>query len=116
MNPNVPTGNDSETVRQYFQYLYAHYLSGITQQYYIHWDVIAFVILWIFILVAGFYAYTRWQRYTRASKEPYPVETYNGYIQEGNGPVGLFLRLFFIGMGLWLLATTLHDLLRGQIY
>ena len=116
MNQNVPTGNTGEIVRNYYDYLYAHYLNGITQQFYIHWDVIAWVALWIFILAGAFFAYTRWQRYTRSRSEPYPVETYNGYIQEGNGPVGVFLKVFFVGMFLWLLVTTLHDLILGQIY
>lgn len=116
MDQNVPTGHDSETVRRYFEYLYTHYLNGITQQYYIHWDTIGWVVLWIFILAAALFAYSRWQRYTRTTREPYPVETYNGYIQEGNGPVGLFLKLFFAGMVIWLVTTTLLNLIRGQIY
>lgn len=116
MNRDVPTGNSGEVVRQYYDYLYSHYLQGITQNYFIHWDVLAWVVLWLIVLAGSFYAFTRWQRRTRAPQEPYPVETYNGYIQEGNGPVGLFLTIFFAGMVLWLLVTTVLDLVRGQIY
>lgn len=116
MNPDVPTGNSGEAVRQYFDYLYSHYLSQITQNYYIHWDTLLLVLLWIFVLAAGFYAYTRWQRATREPEEPYPVESYNGYIEESNGPVGTFLKLFFIGMFIWLVIHTVMDLIHGQIY
>ncbi len=116
MNPNVPTGNTTEAVRQYFNYLFQHYLSRINQNYYIHWDTLLWVALWLFILSAGFFAYTRWQRTTRGEKEPYPVESYNGYIQEENGPVGIFLTLFFIAMFVWVLAMTISNLMVGQIY
>lgn len=116
MNPEVPTGQTGEIVRQYYDYLYSHYLQQISQNYYIHWDTLLWVLLWVFALTAAFYAYTRWQRYTRAHDEPYPVESYNGYIEENNGPVGTFLKLFFIGMFIWLVILTILDLTRGQIY
>ncbi|MEZ4664029.1 MAG: hypothetical protein R2911_41375 [Caldilineaceae bacterium] len=113
---DVPTGNTSETVRQYYDHLYNHYLNTLTQNYYIHWGTLGWVLLWVVILAGGFYAFTRWQRRTRQANEPYPVESYNGYIQESNGPVGPFLTIFFIGMVIWLLITTVLDLTRGQIY
>ncbi|MGW8318617.1 MAG: hypothetical protein ACWGPS_05170 [Candidatus Promineifilaceae bacterium] len=114
--PEVPTGNTVEIVRRYYEYLYTHYLSKIAQNYTIHWDVILWVLFWLFVMAAGFFAYTRWQRTTRAKDEPYPTESYNGYIQEGNGPVGTFLILFFIGMFLVLVGITISNLLYGQVY
>ena len=116
MNNDVPTGNSGDVVRQYYDYLYSHYLQNLTQNYVIHWDVLAWFLLWLIILGGGLYAVTRWQRRTRAPEEPYPVETYNGYIQEGNGPVGIFLKVFFGTMFIWLLVTTILNLVRGQIY
>jgi hypothetical protein len=114
--PQVPTGDTTQIVQQYYNYLYAHFLGRLTQNYYIHWDTLLWVALWIFILVGGFFAYTRYQRTTRADKEPYAVESYNGYIQETNGPVGTFLTLFYIAMFIWLVAMTVSNLLVGQIY
>jgi hypothetical protein len=117
MSPDdVPTGDSGDIIRQYYDYLYNHYLSQITQKYYIHWDTLLWVLLWIFILAAFFYAYTRWQRTTHQPKEPYPVESYNGYIEEGNGPVGTFLKLFYIGIFIFLVIMTVLNLLNGQIY
>lgn len=116
MNQNVPTGNTGEVVRQYFDHLYSHYLQGIRQTDVIHWDTLGWFLLWFVILSGLLYAYTRWQRSTHAPKEPYPVESYNGYIQEGNGPVGRFLTLFFAIMVIWLVITTIISLTRGQIY
>ncbi|OGC76670.1 MAG: hypothetical protein A2Z27_04880 [candidate division Zixibacteria bacterium RBG_16_50_21] len=116
MNPEVPTGSTSEIVQQYFNYLYQYWLSKTSQNYYIHWDTLAWVALWIFVLTAGFYAYTRWQRYAHEPKEPYPVESYNGYIQETNGPVGPFLNLFFGAVFIWLVVMTILNLINGQLY
>jgi hypothetical protein len=116
MNPDIPTGDSGEIVRQYYDYLYSHYLGQIAQQTGIQEDTLLWVLLWVFVLTALFYAYTRWQRTTHEPKEPYPVESYNGYIEESNGPVGTFLKLFFAGMFIWLVITTILSLLHGQIY
>ena len=112
----VPTGNTSDTVRQYYDSLYSHYLDQVVQNYYSHWGTLVWVLFWVVLLAGGFYAYTRWQRTTRMPREPYPVESYDGHIQESNGPVGSFLTLFFIGVVIWLLITTVLNLLYGQIY
>ena len=116
MNPDIPTGNSDQAVQQYFNHLYSYYLDRMQQNYYIHWDILFGVAFWIVILVAFFFFYTRWQRNTSHRKEPYPVESYNGYIQETNGPVGRFLTVFFIGMFIWILAVTILNLVNGQIY
>ncbi len=117
MTPNVPSGNTSEIVQQYYDYLYRIWLDRIGgQNFTIRVDVLAWVALWIFVMAAFFFVYTRWQRRTKADKEPYPVESYNGYIQESNGPVGSFLTLFYIGMFIWLVVMTVLNLVNGQIY
>ena len=81
MNPDIPTGNSDQAVQQYFNHLYSYYLDRMQQNYYIHWDILFGVAFWIVVLVAFFFFYTRWQRNTSHRKEPYPVESYNGYIQ-----------------------------------
>jgi hypothetical protein len=117
MNPQIPTGNSSEVVQRYYDYLYQIWMNRFGgQNLQLNWEIFMWVALWLFVLVAGFYAYSRWQRHTRTDEEPYPVESYNGYIQEANGPVGKFLTLFYIGMFLWLLSMTILNLVNGQIY
>ncbi|GIV78031.1 MAG: hypothetical protein KatS3mg050_2425 [Litorilinea sp.] len=116
MNPQVPTGHSSEVIRDYYNYMYSYWLDKLDQTYFIHWDTLGWVLLWLFVLAAGFYAYARWQKTTHADQEPYPVETYNGYIQETNGPVGAFLTLFFIGMIIWLVTMTILNIQNGQLY
>lgn len=113
---DVPTGDDSSTISDYYDHLYDHYVSQITQTF----DINPITLLWwafyVFVLVTGVYAATRWQRNTRARREPYPVETYNGYISETNGPVGVFLSLFIVGIVAFLIVITVFHLIQGQIY
>ncbi len=113
---DIPTGSSSEVVRDYFNHLYGQYLLQPTQNYYVHWDTILWFAFWVIMLIALFFFYTRWQRTSQAKKEPYPVESYNGYIQESNGPVGAFLTVFFIVMFVWALIITYMSLTRGQVY
>lgn len=113
---DIPSGNSGEIAREYFQHLYSHYLQKTTQTYYVHWDILLAVLFWIVMLAALFFLYTRWQRSTQSKGEPYPVESYNGYIQETNGPVGPFLMVFFGVMFIWLAIVTIMSLTNGQIY
>ena len=112
----VPTGRDGPTVRAYFDYLYNVYLNRITQQFTIQWATFYWTVFWIALMIGSFFAATWWHKRVRAEREPYPVETYDGYISEANGPVGPFLKLFFIGMFLWAVGLTILHLIYGQIY
>ena len=78
--------------------------------------MLAWWALFVVVLAGLFLAFTRWQGRTRAHHEPYPVETYDGYISEGNGPVGGFLWVFFAVVVGWLVYVTFQSLAHGQIY
>lgn len=116
MSSEVPTGSDEATVSDYYDYLYEHYLRQIDQTFDLEPITLLWWGFWLALLVGGVGAAVWWQRSTRATSEPYPVESYNGYITEGNGPVGGFLTVFFIGVVIWLLAITVAHLVQGQIY
>lgn len=113
---DVPTGDSSATVQEYYQYLYAHYLGLFSQQVGINWTIFAWVLLWIVLMVGGFFFYTRYQRQTKQEREPYPVESYDGHIQEMNGPVGPFLWITFVTVAMFVLITMVLNLMNGQIY
>ncbi|MCA9891416.1 MAG: hypothetical protein KC615_00425 [Anaerolineae bacterium] len=115
MDP-VPTGHTSAITQEYFQHLYQQYFAQATQTYYIHWDILVGVFFWIAMLALLLFWYSRWQRTTQTSEEPYPLESYNGFIQEGNGRVGPFLTAFFVIMFTWLAIVTIMSLTQGQIY
>lgn len=113
---DIPTGSDSDTVEKYFDHLYGYYI----KQFKFTFRIIPISLFWVLFYLAvlsGFLFFgAMWQRKTRARSEPYPVETYDGYISEGNGPVGRFLWLFFAGIFLWCVGITVMSLTEGQIY
>jgi hypothetical protein len=114
---DVPTGDSTQTVQAYYDHLYSHYLAqAFDQSWLLEWGNLLWVLLWLSALTAVFFAYSYWQRTTRAPKEPYPLESYDGHIQEMNGPVGPFLTLFFIGVALWLGLFTILKIMNGQVY
>jgi hypothetical protein len=116
MSDHVPSGSSREAVAEYFRYLYAQHVGEPVQQVGINWTLLAWWAFWVLVLVVVLYAFTTWQQRTRASQELYPVETYDGYISDGNGPVGRFLLLFFAIVAGWLIYTTVRSLTYGQIY
>lgn len=114
---DVPTGDTPTEVNEYYDYLLHIWLERAGgQTFMINWNNIFWVGLWIFILTATFGVYTFWQRYTRAHREPYPLESYDGHIQEMNGPVGGFLFLIFATVFAWAAILTILRILNGQIY
>lgn len=113
---DVPTGNDSQTVQEYYDHLYEIYLSRLGETWTLQWNLFGWTALYIIILTAIFYVYTRWQRGTKSPNEPYPVESYDGHISEMNGPIGPFLWLFFIGMFGWVMLLMVLHITGGQVY
>jgi hypothetical protein len=116
MFSDVPTGNDGAAVSEYYDYLYNHYVSEINQTYQVNPTTLLWWGVFVVILVGSIYLATRLQRATRSRREPYPVESYNGYITEANGPTGPFLMIVFAGIVVWLLLITIFHLVQGQIY
>jgi hypothetical protein len=113
---DVPTGSDGEAVSEYYDYLYNHYVTEINQTYRVNVTTLLWWGFFVVILVGSIYLATRLQRATRSRGEPYPVESYNGYITETNGPTGPFLMIVFGGIVVWLLGITIFHLVQGQIY
>lgn len=111
----VPTGDTPEIVEQYYQYLLAHYIAPVTQNVTPNWFLIGATLGWVAIISGLGFLYFRRVRNEKPSRL-YPVETYNGYISESNGGVGIFLFVFFGLIVLWLLWTTISNLTQGQLY
>ncbi len=111
----VPSGNTPEAVQAYYQYLLAHYISPVSQNIATNYAIIGVTLGWVAIITGLFFIYFRRVRNEKPS-ELYPVETYNGYISESNGGVGVFLYIFFALVVLWLLYVTVSNLTQGQLY
>jgi len=114
---DVPTGDTPQEVQDYYDYLFSHWLSVTGgQTWLIDWGTVFWLGVWIVILAGVFGAYSYWQRYTRAHREPYPLESYDGHIQEMNGPVGPFLWMVFATVFFWAVLLTIVQIRNGQIY
>jgi hypothetical protein len=111
-----PTGDDGDTVRAYYDYLYSTYLDRMHQTFSV--QPRTFLLIGLFVVVVGgsIAAIGRAQQPSTRSESPTPVETYDGYISEGNGRVGIPLVIAFIGIALWCLALTVFALMHGQVY
>lgn len=88
----VPTGSDDRTVEAYYDYLYLRTLQQqgqtfevLTQPLLLTYAVIGAVILIFVGLVWAWFG-----KRTHNSAGLYPVEVYNGYITERNGPVDTY--------------------------
>jgi hypothetical protein len=110
-----PTGNNTQTVQQYYDYLYNIYLNSLHQRYQIMWSGVLWVLFWLAVLAGLFFVWVKWGRGEKPA-DVYPVETYNGYISEANGDSGRFLIVFYIILITWLIVQTALDLTRGQLY
>lgn len=115
MFPDVPTGNTPEIVQAYYQYLLAHYINPVTQNITPNYFLVGVVFGWVTIVTGLIFLYFRRVRNEKPGRL-YPVETYNGYISESNGGVGMFLLVFFALVVLWVLYVTVSNLTQGQLY
>ncbi len=115
MIPEVPTGNTPEIVQQYYQYLLDHYINPVTQNVTPNYFLEGVTLGWVLIITGLIFIYFRRVRNEKPGKL-YPVETYNGYISESNGGVGVFLLVFFGLVVVWVLWITISNLTQGQLY
>lgn len=111
-----PTGSDGETVRAYYDHLYSTYLDHLHQTFSVQPST--FLLIGLFVVVVGgsIAVVASAQQSSTRSDSPTPVETYDGYISEGNGRVGVPLLIAFIGVALWCLVLTAFALMHGQVY
>jgi hypothetical protein len=96
----VPTGSDDKTVEAYYQYLDLRHLQQQTQAYQVNpqtliitYGVLGGTILVVFTLTWMWYSKRRTD-----SAGLYPVEVYNGYISERNGPVDVYTYANYAAM------------------
>jgi hypothetical protein len=111
-----PTGSDGETVRDYYDYLFSNYLDRMHQTFSVQPGTFLLIGLFIVVIGGSIAVVGCAQQSSTRSESPTPVETYDGYISEGNGRVGTPLLIAFIGVALWCLVLTALALMHGQVY
>ena len=117
----VPTGDTSESLQAYYHTLYSHRLDptgGVTWEWLSLQNNLRFILLWfgwLLVMAVVLYWLNRREGRTRWRNDLYPAEEYNGYLQEHVGPIGV-LKWILFGVGAWVLAIIVEQLLQGQVY
>lgn len=119
MIPGVPTGSETETVLQYYDYLMSRYYYGIsvTRAQDILYSSPAKIFAWgmallilLFLMTVFFYSVHR------GSGELYEATNFNGSIIERNGMVSVFTWTFAIGLLISALYMGVRYILLGYLY
>lgn len=113
-----PSGNTSEAVQQYYDYIFRHYLQRMpTDRTKIMWSGPFWVAFWAITLILFFFLYaTVFQHVHRESGELYAPVSFAGAILERIGRIALFSKLiwtFVVLSGLYYIVT---HILWGQVY
>ena len=114
----VPSGNDSQHAKAYYNYLQAAYLNHILgNRTDILWTGPFWIAFFATIMILFFYFYTRKLLSTHREKgEMYGAASFAGSILERIGPVSLFTWLISGVVTLWAIYFIVIHLLFGQLY
>lgn len=127
---DVPSGSDPETVRQYYEWLYQHYLDRIPAApgsdwtlgrgapWQIAWGGPVLQILSVAVVLVGlFWVFARYFNHPRHSRPMlYRPAVFGGTITERHGRLGPFNVILSIGIFLWATYYAVSHVLFGQIY
>ena len=114
----IPSGNDSQHVHQYYDHLQAAYLASIPRdRTQILWSGPFWIAFYAVLLIVFFYIYTRFLlRVHRTKGELYGAASFAGSILERIGPVSVFTWIISAVVTLWAIYFIVTQILYGQIY
>lgn len=112
----VPTGSDDASVLAYYDYLNLQHANTLKETYDFRWQnfIVTYTIIAAALISLYFFAFAWYAR--RRSGDLYPVEVYNGFITERNGPVDAFNYAVWAIIGIYMVFYTVIQLIYGQIY
>jgi signal transduction histidine kinase len=115
----MPTGDDPQTVEQYYNYLQAHHQTDHTvATWHVDWFSLAW--LWGFVIVLSLgILFWVWQYRTTLQRHEgraamYPVDNFGGYTTEQAGPATLFFILLTVVITGFAAALIIGHLVWGQ--
>lgn len=114
----APSGNDSQTVQRYYDYLYQQSLQKIPEdRTQILWSGPFWIALWAAVLILFFFFYANYfQHAHRESGELYAPVSFAGAILERIGTVALFSKIVWTAIVFWGLYYIVTHILWGQVY
>lgn len=113
---NVPTGSDDASVLAYYDYLNLQHAGTLTETYNYNWQnfLVTYMMIAAALISLYFFAFAWYAR--RRSADLYPVEVFNGFITERNGPVDAFNYGVWTILVIYMIYYTVIQLIYGQIY
>jgi hypothetical protein len=113
---NVPTGSDDASVLAYYDYLNLRHANSLKETYLYDWQgfLVTYALIAAALISLYFFAFAWYAR--RRAGDLYPVEVYNGFLTERNGPVDAFNYAVWAILGIYMVYYTVIQLLYGQLY
>ncbi len=118
MNP-IPTGNETDVVTAYYQYLYTLYYHDIPldRATGIYWAMQAEVWAWLITLLIFFYFFTYMLTFTHYPHGAlYQATSFAGSLYERNGRVSIFTWSIIFGLLLSGVYIGIRYIMYGFIY
>jgi hypothetical protein len=111
----MPTGDDPETVEQYYKYLQAHHQTDHTvATWQVDWLSLAWLWGFVIVLSVGILLWVWQYRTTRQRTGIYPVDSFGGYTTELAGPATLFFLVLTVILTCFATALIIGHLVWGQ--
>lgn len=113
---SVPSGSDDKSVNEYFRYMQLRMLQQEHETFYFDTETFLtyYGLLGVMIIVFYFFTFAWYAR--RKTGDLYPVEAYNGYIVERNGPVDPFNWAVYAILVSYMIYYSIVQILYGQLY
>jgi hypothetical protein len=114
---HIPTGSDDVTVKQYYEYNALRHLGSMEEQYFVdpYYEGTMYLAIGVVLLVSYFLAFV-WYAKTRNQGDLYPVEVYNAYLTERNGPIDMFNWVTWAVLLSYMAYYTVINLMFAQYY
>ena len=112
----MPSGHDSETVRQLYDHMYAQYYDRYESAWIVNWSQVGAIFAWGILLITFFALYSYLQSRPRSRGDLYPPASFASEILERNGVPSLFQFAVWIGTTGWALFFVISHAVHGQIY
>ena len=112
----VPTGSDDASVLAYYDYLNLQHANSLKETYHYNWQnfMVTYAVITAALISLYFFAFAWYGK--RRSGDLYPVEVFNGFLTERNGPVDVFNYAVWAILGIYLVFYTVIQIIYGQIY
>jgi hypothetical protein len=113
----VPTGADDKAVNAFYDYDQLRHVASLSETYFMDPYYLTTMYLVFGVVIVCFYGLTyAWLARHQSRGDLYPVETYNAYLTERNGPIDAFNWILWAILLSYMVVYTVVNLIGGQYY